>query len=303
MAKAKVALSTKLGVPARAERQYANPWNLIRVVPAEESLTMARILPADGVADPLESRMMLSASIARTLNALHVRSPRVHAITNPVAQGLTANGLLALGATPSLTLNLPELADFIASSDALLLNLGMLDRDRLEALPLAAEIATANKKPFVLDPVFADRSESRRMLARGLFASSPSIVKLNIREAAVFAQDIPPTSVCVLTGPIDQITCGDRKMRLANGHPLLAGVTATGCLLGALLSACLAVEDDAFLAALAGVSILNIAAEIAAEGAAGPGSFAYRLIDALATLDAETLHHRLKIEVIHDAAS
>ncbi|OYU49928.1 MAG: hydroxyethylthiazole kinase [Rhizobiales bacterium PAR1] len=240
--------------------------------------------------------------IAHTLEALRLRRPRVHAITNPVAQGLTANGLLALGATPSLTLNLLELADFITSSDALLLNLGMLDRDRLEALPLAAKVAATGNRRFVLDPVFADRSENRRALARGVFAFSPTIVKLNASEADAFAPEIPPGSVTVITGPIDRITRGDQTIRLANGHPLMASVTATGCLLGAILAACLAVEEDTFLAAVAGVSLLNIAAEIAAEGAAGPGSFAYRLIDALAALDADTLHHRLNIEVSDHAA-
>lgn len=295
-------MPAKLGVPARAERQTANPWNLIRVVPAEESLTMARTPPADGIATPLASRDAHVAGIAGTLEALRARRPRIHVLTNPVAQGLTANGLLALGATPSLTLNLPELGDFITSSDALLLNLGMLDRDRLEALPLAAEIAAKSKTPFVLDPVFADRSASRRALARGLLASSPRIVKLNASEAQAFARDIPPGTVSVVTGPVDAITCGSQTIRLANGHPLMASITATGCLLGAVLAACLAVEEDAFLAAVAGVSLLNIAAEIAAEGAAGPGSFAYCLIDALAALDADTLRHRLKIEVTDHAA-
>lgn len=263
---------------------------------------MARTPPADGVTDPSRAHARLSEMIAHTLESLRARRPRIHALTNPVAQALTANGLLALGATPSLTLNLPELGDFIASSDALLLNLGMLDRDRLEALPLAAKIAATSNKPFVVDPVFADRSENRRALARGLFAASPKIVKLNANEAEAFARDISPGSVTVVTGPVDDIACGSRRARLANGHPFMASVTATGCLLGAVLAACLAVEEDAFLAAMAGVSLLNIAAEIAAEGASGPGSFAYHLIDALAALDAETLHHRLKIEVFHDAA-
>ena len=80
------------------------------------------------------------------------------------------------------------------------------------------------------------------------------------------------------------------------GHPLLAQVTATGCLLGAILAACLAVESDPLAAALAGVSILNIAAELAAGKAQGPGTFAPHLLDALAALTADDIATRLNLE-------
>lgn len=234
--------------------------------------------------------------IVQALATLRTRQPRIHAITSPVAQNLTANGLLALGAIPSLTINVEETGDFIRAADAVLLNLGMLDASRIEVLPLAATCAARLGKPFVVDPVFAERSASRRALAEALFAEGPGIVKLNPREAEAFADDIPAGAVRVVTGPVDEIRHGARRVRLANGHPLLAQVTATGCLLGAVLAACLAVEDDPFIAAIAGVSLLNIAAEIAATGAEGPGSFAVRLIDALAVLNDKALHLHLKLE-------
>lgn len=238
--------------------------------------------------------------IVAVLAALRMRQPHIHAITSPVAQTLTANGLLALGAIPSLTINAGETGDFIRAADAVLLNLGMLDPARSEVLPLAAGCATRLGKPFVVDPVFAERSAPRRALAEALFAGGPGIVKLNPREAEAFAGRLPASAVQVVTGPVDEIRHGARKARLANGHPLLAQVTATGCLNGAILAACLAVEDDPFVAAIAGVSFLNIAAEIAASGAEGPGSFAVRLIDALAALDADALHLHLKLESFRD---
>lgn len=238
--------------------------------------------------------------IAATLAALRMRQPRIHAITSPVAQNLTANGLLALGAIPSLTINAGETGDFIRAADAVLLNLGMLDPARTDVLPIAAECAARLGKPFVVDPVFAERSAPRRALAEALFAEGPGIVKLNPREAEAFAGKLPVSAVQVVTGPVDEIHCGTRMARLSNGHPLLAQVTATGCLLGAILATCLVVEDDPFVAAIAGVSFLNVAAEIAAIGAEGPGSFAVRLIDALAGLDADALHLHLKLESFHD---
>ena len=245
---------------------------------------------------PFSSREDAASRIGTVLSAVRKKKPRIHAITNPVAQNLTANGLLALGATPSLTLHPPELDAFIASADAALLNLGMLDAARFEALPLAVEAARAHAKPFVLDPVFAERSPARRALARAVITTGPAIIKANQNEAAAFAGDFPPGATILITGASDHLRQGRHTLHLANGHPLLAQVTATGCLLGAILAACLAVESDPLAAALAGVSILNIAAELAAGKAQGPGTFAPHLLDALAALTADDIATRLNLE-------
>jgi hydroxyethylthiazole kinase len=241
-------------------------------------------------------------SWADRIDAIRARllaaSPRIHAITSPVAQNLTANGLLALGAVPSLTVNASEAPTFVAGSGALLLNLGMLDAERMAALPVAAKAAHDAGRPFVLDPVFADRSPSRRGLALDLLAMGPAILKMNASEAGTFLPHCPTRALAVITGETDILRLGTREVRLGNGHALMARVTATGCLLGAILAACLAVEEDAMTAGIAGVSLLNIAAEIAAEGAAGPGSFAVRLVDALAALDATAIRNRLNLEEI-----
>ena len=66
--------------------------------------------------------------------------PRVHCITNQVAQTFTANMLLALGAQPSMTISPEEIAHFVARADALLVNLGTFDA---EAAAAAIEIAVA----------------------------------------------------------------------------------------------------------------------------------------------------------------
>ena len=49
-----------------------------------------------------------------------------------------------------------------------------------------------------------------------------------------------------LTGETDLVTDGERVCRIANGHPLMARVTAMGCAGSALVAAVLAVEPDAF---------------------------------------------------------
>ena len=97
---------------------------------------------------------------AALLDRLRARSPRVHCITNAVAQNFTANVLLAAGAVPSMTLSVEEIGPFVASANALLVNLGTLDRERREAAVIAVEAAMRDNVPWVLDPVFIDRSSS-----------------------------------------------------------------------------------------------------------------------------------------------
>ena len=78
--------------------------------------------------------------------------------------------LLALGAVPSLTFAAEEIGAFVARADALMVNLGTLDRERRAAIPIALEAAAAGGKPWVLDPVFCDRSPARADLARALLS-------------------------------------------------------------------------------------------------------------------------------------
>ncbi len=72
-----------------------------------------------------------------------------------------------------------------------------------------------------------------------------------------------------------------RLAAIANGHPLMARVTAMGCAGSALVAAFLAVEPDAWTATAAALLALGVAGEVAAARARGPGSFAVEIIDAL----------------------
>jgi hydroxyethylthiazole kinase len=86
-----------------------------------------------GISPRADVPQMAAAVLAR----LRARGPRVHCITNAVAQNFTANVLLALGATPSMTLSPEEIGDFVARAGALLVNLGTFARERREAPSIA----------------------------------------------------------------------------------------------------------------------------------------------------------------------
>src|SRR6188768_3317592 len=145
----------------RAERPRANPTNLIRVMPAEgPEMHHPQAASRNGAAQ----------SAPEILARLRARAPRIHCITNTVAQNFTANVLLAAGCVPSMTLSPEEVGGFVASADALLVNLGTFDAERREAVRIAIEAARESGIPWVLDPVFIDRSPSRAAFARDLLS-------------------------------------------------------------------------------------------------------------------------------------
>jgi hydroxyethylthiazole kinase len=250
----------------------------------------------------------LTSQAVAVLSRLRAKTPRVHCITNSVAQNFTANVLLSLGAVPSMTVSAEEIAAFVARSDALLVNLGTFDRERREATSLAIDAASQSGLPWVLDPVFVDRAPQRAGYARDLLSLEPKAVRLNAAEFAALAGGEPTReaiaafardrrTVIGLSGEIDLITDGERIAPVANGHPLMARVTAMGCAASALVAACLAVEPDARAATASAMLILGVAGELAAVKAAGPGSFAVAILDALYNLDGTTLAGRARLTI------
>ena len=242
------------------------------------------------------SRVDVPSMAASLLERLRARGPRVHCITNTVAQNFTANVLLAMGCVPSMTLSPEEIGDFIVRSDALLVNLGTFDPERREATLIALETTRQQRMPWVLDPVFVDRSTPRAAFARELIDRAPNVVRLNHAEFSALAGDERARETATayarthritvgLSGETDFITDGERVAAIANGHPLMAKVAAMGCAGSALVAACLAIDGDAWRATVAALLILGIAGERAAAMAAGPGSFAVSIIDALYRLD------------------
>jgi hydroxyethylthiazole kinase len=243
---------------------------------------------------------------ADVLARIRARRPRVHCITNSVAQNFTANMLLAAGAVPSMTIAAEEIADFVAGADALLVNLGTLDPERRAAIELALDAAGA-RVPWVLDPVLVDRSAPRAAYAKALVAAHPRAIRLNGAEFGALAEagSSPEMlaqyaalhgSVIGLTGDRDVVTDGSRSVAIRNGDPLMAKVTAMGCAASAIVAACNGVEPDAWRATAAGLILIGVAGEVAAREARGPGSFAVAIVDALHRLDAATITQRARLE-------
>ncbi len=224
--------------------------------------------------------------VSTTMAAVRERRPRVHCLTNHVARAFTANVLLAIGAVPSMSADAEEIAEFVAGSDALLVNLGTLDAAMKTAIGIAVDTAAGRNLPVVLDPVFADRSELRSGFARQLLRRSPTAIRCNGLEAqalgeAALEDAVRAGTIVALTGPIDRVTASDRTMEIEGGHPLMASVTAIGCALGAATAACLSTEAERFDAVAAACGLFKLAGSRAGAGSSGPGTFVPAFLDAL----------------------
>ena len=134
-----------------------------------------------------------------------------------------------------------------------------------------------------------------------LAAGAPAVIRGNAAEIAVLAQRQPVAAyaaglatVVIATGATDEVVDGRRRIGTPNGHPLMARVTAMGCAGAAIVAAFLTVTQDRLEASAAAMIALGVAGEIAAEHAAGPGSFASAYLDALYGLDAGKLATRAR---------
>lgn len=256
---------------------------------------------------------------ARVVAALREQVPLVQCLTNQVVMNFTANVLYAVGAAPVMVDNPEEAADFAAgAASAILINTGTPSAGKMHAMHLATTAAAKAGKPWVLDPVAAGALPWRTDQAQHMMSANPAtILRGNASEIIGFAGGLGGRGVdatettsaaldaathlartyhCVVavSGPTDVITDGDQTVRLENGHPLLTKVTGIGCALGAVMAAYSAVTTP-LDAAITATSHMNIAAEDAAAGTTGPGSFAVALLDALANLTPDEIVSRTNL--------
>ena len=260
--------------------------------------------------------MSAGASLAR----LRADRPLVHQITNYVVMNETANATLALGALPVMAHAPEEVEEMVGLASALVLNIGTLSRGWVEAMLAAGRAANAAGVPVVLDPVGAGATAYRTDTARRILDEVEiAVLRGNVGEVATLvgvaaevrgvesvggAADAAELAreaarsfgvVAAVTGPVDHVSDGDRSAAVANGDPLLASITGTGCMSSALTGCFLAVAESSFAAATEALVAFGVAGEDAARGAKGPGSFHVNLYDALAALDPADLDTRARV--------
>jgi hydroxyethylthiazole kinase len=257
-------------------------------------------------------------SVGSDLAAIRERKPLVHQITNYVVMNETANATLAIGALPVMAHALQEVEEMASAASALVLNIGTLSDEWIEAMIAAGRAANAAGVPVALDPVGAGATEYRTDTCRRLLdVLELAVVRGNSAEIATLAgrpaeirgveavggsggPDLARAAarafgcVVAVTGPVDHVSDGETVISVANGHELMSTVTGTGCMSTAITGCFLGVQPHALTAATGALVAFGVAGEDAAEGARGPGSFHVALYDALYALDPDTLDSRAR---------
>ena len=171
-----------------------------------------------------------------------------------------------------------EVGAFVTKADGLLVNLGTLDPAMRAAMMTALDVAEARSLPWVLDPVFADRSAGRAAFATELLARRPAALRLNEAEAAALGAGPVDAArlggnIVALSGETDLISGPRVTCEIDLGDPLMGQVTAMGCALGAVIAAFIAVSveetdgTDAARALLASLTAAALSVTPCLEGA------------------------------------
>jgi hydroxyethylthiazole kinase len=236
--------------------------------------------------------------------------PLVHHLTNYVTVNLAANVTRCTGALPVMAHSVEEVEEMVSAASALVLNIGTLDPPWVEAMLRAGRKANELEIPVVLDPVGAGATRFRTQTAEHLLSELEfaaicgnageiatlaglsgevrgveSIAGDPLQAVKLAAQRLSTTVAA--TGPTDYLSDGERALAVENGHPLMGRIVGTGCAATATIG-CFAAAGGGGAETVAGaLAYLGRAGELAAESAAGPGTFEPLLLDALAELAVE----------------
>ncbi|MGQ9619191.1 MAG: hydroxyethylthiazole kinase [Candidatus Aminicenantia bacterium] len=265
----------------------------------------------------------LRERVTTVLKKIRQERPLVHNITNFVVMNYTANALLAIGASPVMAHSADEVEDMVSLAQALVLNIGTLDREWIESMIKAGKRANEIGVPVILDPVGAGATPLRTSSAKKIIKEIKlSSLRGNASEILSLRNDGGKTkgvdslheveevwkegvelsreigSVVAITGKVDFITDGKRAFRCYNGHPMLRLVTGTGCTATVIIGAFLAAERDPLLATSFGLSYFGIAGEKASEKTSSSGSYGIALLDAIYEIKEEEFAEKMRLEEV-----
>lgn len=206
------------------------------------------------------------------IQQIREQKPMIHCITNGVTARDCANILLAAGGSAIMAEDKEEAAQITSLCNGLVLNLGMLTKEKLTAMLIAGKRANELAIPVVLDPVGAGASSFRKHAVQTLLENvSVTAIRGNLSEIkalmdgqaqshgvevaagdvlqednreAVFAMCRELSrryrAIVAVSGEQDIVADGEDVCLVHNGHAMMSRITGAGCQLSALLGAFLA---------------------------------------------------------------
>lgn len=259
------------------------------------------------------------------LEAVRLRRPLVHCVSNTVSAGDCANLALAVGASPVMAQAPEEMAVIAAASASAVLNTGTPSEEKFRACLLRGREAVRLGQPVILDPVGVGASPWRLERVEALLAAfTPSLLRVNLGEAQALlglesreqGVDSPAAAsltqrtetaqqlarqrktAVLLSGPEDVATDGDALFQIPGGSAQMTRITGTGCMLSVLCGVFAAVEREPLAAAVTAAAFWKLCSRRAgglADGR-GPGSFRAALLDAAGTLTAADCAREARVQ-------
>jgi len=269
-------------------------------------------------------------AIAHDLSSVRIERPLVQNITNIVAANLSANALLAIGASPVMTMGMHDSLDMLRNVSALVLNIGTMKSSLVKVMGKAGEAAFSAHIPLIFDPVGVSATFSRMTVALSIVEKChPAVIRGNASEimalssavrhhsadrsknecqystgidsvslsseavdCAVELASATNSTVCV-SGETDYVTDGKRLAKIQNGASIMRYVTGLGCTATSLIGAFASVNHDYFSATISAMAVMAVAGELAASESKGPASFQTSFIDCLYLLSGEEIRDKL----------
>jgi hydroxyethylthiazole kinase len=241
---------------------------------------------------------MAEFKLVVTLEAMRERARLVHHITNWVTIEGCAQVARRWGCLPVMAHAKEEVEEMVGLASSLVLNIGTLTPDLVDAMLLAARAANRKGTPVVLDAVGVGATQLRTAQAiRLLDGARIDVIKGNAGEIATLAGvaaevrgvesisvagDIAVAarelagrraSVVVVSGARDIVTDASRGFYVEYGHPMMAGVVGTGCLSSTTVGCFLSTGGKPLELAAQAMAAFGIAGSRAAAFAHGPGDF------------------------------
>lgn len=225
----------------------------------------------------MTNKEKLLQKIPELLNEVKSKNPLTHCITNFVTVNDCANAVLTIGASPIMSEDIEEVAEVVSIADALVINIGKLSHEQVEAMKISSAQANKINTPVILDPVGVGISQLRNKVTlelienyklaaiRGNITEIKTIAKLtgiisesntakgvDVSESDIITQDnlnenadvisklaAKLDTVILASGPIDILSDGETTIAIDNGDEMMPYITGSGCMLSSIVGSCI----------------------------------------------------------------
>lgn len=236
--------------------------------------------------------------VIKKMDKIKEKNPLTHCITNSVTINDCANAILAIGGSPFMAEDGEELKEVVTIADVLVINIGKLSKNQIEAMKISSKTANETNTPIILDPVGVGVTELRNNTTvnliknyditaiRGNISEIKAIAKLfgvldenntakgvDVNIDDIISEENLKTNadlICQLSsklnttilasGPIDILSDGKTTIAIKNGDEMMPLITGSGCMLSSIVGTCIS-GCGALEGTLIAILAMNIAGE------------------------------------------